>query len=74
MTDESAKKPRGFATMSKADVARFGARGGKAAHAKGVAHEFTSEEASAAGRIGGKVTQERKREMKNVNRKGVRSE
>jgi hypothetical protein len=74
MTDESAKKPRGFATMSKADVARLAARGGKAAHARGVAHEFTSEEASAAGRIGGKVTQERKREMKNVNREGVRSE
>jgi hypothetical protein len=27
--------------------------GGRAAHAKGTAHQFTSEEAAAAGRIGG---------------------
>ena len=31
-------------------------KGGKAAHVKGAAHEFTSEEGRAAGRIGGKAS------------------
>ncbi|HLZ64426.1 MAG TPA: hypothetical protein VKR06_46455 [Ktedonosporobacter sp.] len=38
--------------------------GGKAAHALGVAHKFTSEEAQAAGRIGGKVSGLRRRESR----------
>jgi len=36
--------------------------GGKAAHAKGTAHEFTSEQARAAGRKGGIATHRRKRD------------
>ncbi len=34
-------------------------RGGKAAHEKGTAHEFTSEEAKEAGRKGGKAAHKR---------------
>lgn len=36
-------------------------RGGKAAHEKGTAHEFTSEEAKEAGRKGGKAAHKKSR-------------
>jgi len=52
----SAEKPRsrrGFARMDRAEVRALASRGGKAAHEQGTAHEFTSEEARAAGRKGG---------------------
>jgi uncharacterized protein len=52
----SSDKPRsrrGFAGMDKAEVQELASRGGKAAHKLGTAHEFTSEEARAAGRKGG---------------------
>lgn len=44
---------RGFAGMDAAQVRALASRGGKAAHEQGTAHEFTSEEARAAGRKGG---------------------
>lgn len=48
-----AKKRRGFAVMDRAAVSAIASRGGKAAHAKGVAHQFNSDEAREAGRKGG---------------------
>ena len=39
---------------------RIASLGGKAAHAKGTAHEFTPEEARIAGRKGGLVSQRKK--------------
>jgi len=47
------KKKRGFATLSKERVREIASKGGKSAHEQGTAHEFTSEEAKAAGRKGG---------------------
>lgn len=44
---------KGFASMDKAKQREIASKGGKAAHAKGNAHEWTSEEARAAGRKGG---------------------
>jgi general stress protein YciG len=44
---------RGFASMDEERVREIASRGGKAAHEKGTAHEFTSEEAREAGRKGG---------------------
>ncbi len=41
---------RGFAKFTAEERKRIASLGGKAAHAKGTAHEFTSEEAAAAGR------------------------
>ncbi len=41
---------RGFAAMSKDEQKRIASLGGRAAHASGNAHQFTSEEARAAGR------------------------
>ncbi|MDB5895026.1 MAG: hypothetical protein JWQ88_2557 [Rhodoferax sp.] len=43
------KAARGFAAMDPAQQRRIASEGGRAAHASGNAHEFTSEEARAAG-------------------------
>jgi general stress protein YciG len=45
---------RGFASLSAERRSEIASLGGKAAHAKGNAHQFTSEEARAAGKKGGK--------------------
>ena len=50
------KKRRGFAAMSREKQREIASKGGKAAHEKGTAHEFTPEEASEAGRKGGQVS------------------
>jgi len=44
---------RGFASMDPARQREIASEGGRAAHASGNAHEFTSEEAREAGRKGG---------------------
>jgi uncharacterized protein len=45
--------PRGFAAMDPEKQRLIASAGGKAAHAAGTAHEWTSEEAREAGRKGG---------------------
>ncbi len=47
------KADRGFASMSRDKQQAIASKGGKAAHARGRAHEWTREEAVAAGRKGG---------------------
>lgn len=49
----SNKNKRGFASMDPMKQREIASKGGKAAHEKGTAHEFTSQEAAAAGRKGG---------------------
>ena len=44
---------RGFASMERSKQREIASKGGKAAHRKGAAHEWTREEAQAAGRKGG---------------------
>ncbi|HLG55568.1 MAG TPA: KGG domain-containing protein [Vicinamibacterales bacterium] len=56
--------PRGFASMSPARRREIASKGGKAAHAKGTAHEWSSEEAREAGRRGGKAAARRGRPRK----------
>ena len=51
-----APKPRGFAAMDPKLVSELAKRGGRAAHRAGTAHQFTSDEARAAGRKGGLAT------------------
>jgi uncharacterized protein len=46
---------RGFASMDPSKQREIASKGGKAAHAKGTAHEFTSDEARVAGRKGGEA-------------------
>lgn len=48
-----AKEDRGFASMDRSRQREIASRGGKAAHERGTAHEWTAEEARAAGRKGG---------------------
>jgi general stress protein YciG len=55
------RKPRGFAAIDRNLVREIARKGGKAAHAAGTAHEFTSEEARAAGRKGGQATHANRR-------------
>lgn len=55
-----AMKDRGFGSMPKEKVREIARKGGLAAHQKGTAHEWTSAEASAAGKKGGLSTQRRK--------------
>jgi general stress protein YciG len=50
---------RGFASMDPARQREIASQGGKAAHEKGTAHEFTSEEAREAGSKGGKAAHEK---------------
>ncbi len=47
---------RGFASMDAARQREIASQGGRAAHEKGTAHEFTSEEAREAGRKGGQAS------------------
>ena len=57
-----AKEDRGFASMDRSKQKEIASKGGKAAHQKGTAHEWTSEEAREAGRRGGKASRARRRE------------
>jgi general stress protein YciG len=50
------KERRGFASMSPEKQREIASKGGRAAHQKGTAHEWTSEEARTAGRKGGQVS------------------
>ena len=54
------KEDRGFASMDRNKQREIASKGGKAAHAKGVAHEWTREEAREAGRKGGKALHDRR--------------
>ena len=47
------KERRGFASMSREKQREIASKGGRAAHEKGTAHEWTPDEARAAGRKGG---------------------
>src|SRR5215212_5364994 len=52
---------RGFASMDPQRQREIASEGGRAAHEKGTAHEFTSEEAREAGRKGGQARSESNR-------------
>lgn len=50
------KERRGFASMTPEKQKEIASKGGRAAHQKGTAHEWTSDEARQAGRKGGQVS------------------
>ena len=58
-----AKEDRGFASMDRAKQREIASKGGKAAHQKGTAHEWTSDEAREAGRKGGMASHRRKQQQ-----------
>ena len=64
------KSLRGFASMDKTKQREIASKGGKAAHQKGTAHEFTPDEARAAGRKGGESVSRNRLHMSTIDRKG----
>jgi uncharacterized protein len=64
------KSTRGFASMSPERQREIARKGGKAAHEKGTAHEFTSEEARVAGRKGGQAVSKDRAHMALIGREG----
>jgi general stress protein YciG len=50
------KERRGFASMSPEKQREIASKGGRAAHEKGTAHEWSQDEARAAGRKGGQIS------------------
>ena len=69
-----AKEDRGFASMDRAKQREIASKGGKAAHQKGTAHEWTSEEAREAGRKGGMASHRRKQQQQNESGGGSQNE
>lgn len=64
------KLKRGFALLDSAQRVAIARAGGRAAHAQGTAHEFTTEEAAAAGRKGGKRVSVNRQHMATIGRRG----
>ena len=64
------KSRRGFASMDRTRQREIASKGGKAAHEKGTAHEFTPEEARVAGRKGGEAVSASREHMAHIGRKG----
>jgi uncharacterized protein len=56
MMNNERKERRGFASMSAEKQREIASKGGRAAHEKGSAHEWTADEARSAGRKGGQVS------------------
>lgn len=67
---ENRTRPRGFARMDADRQREIASAGGKAAHAAGMAHEFTPEEARAAGQRGGRKVSEDRAHMAAIGRRG----
>jgi len=69
----SDRNERGFAGMDDEKQREIAAEGGKAAHEKGTAHEFDSQEAREAGRKGGETVSQDREHMAEIGRKGGES-
>jgi general stress protein YciG len=60
----------GFAALDVEQRRQIASQGGRAAHQKGTAHEFTPEEARLAGRKGGESVSKDRTHMSQIGRKG----
>ena len=69
-SDIPPRSNRGFASMDRDKQREIASRGGKAAHAQGRAHEFTTDEARAAGRKGGEAVSRDREHMAMIGREG----
>lgn len=61
---------RGFAAMDEEKQRQIASKGGRAAHEKGTAHEFTSDEARLAGRKGGEAVSKNRQHMAQIGKRG----
>lgn len=62
------KSDRGFASMDPKKQREIASKGGKAVHAKGTAHEWNSEEARKAGKLGGVASHKNRKAMEAAGR------
>lgn len=67
------KSRRGFASMDPSRQREIASKGGRAAHEKGTAHEWSSEEARVAGRKGGVTVSRDRAHMAAIGREGGES-
>lgn len=71
MTEQNPRSSnRGFASMDQDKQRAIAAKGGRAAHASGNAHEFSPAEARAAGRKGGEAISRDRQHMATIGREG----
>ncbi len=71
MAENTSKRGRrGFASMDMEKRREIARKGGKAAHEKGTAHEFSSQEARQAGQKGGTIASQDREHMAEIGRKG----
>ena len=68
-----AEGKRGFASMDKERQKLIASQGGKAAHAKGSAHECTADEVRNAGRKGGRAVSQNREHTSAIGREGGKS-
>src|SRR4051812_30873771 len=61
---------RGVAAMDESKQRQIASKGGRAAHEKGTAHEFTPDEARLAGKKGGEAVSKNRQHMAEIGRKG----
>ena len=61
---------RGFAAMDQQKQREIASKGGRAAHVKGTAHQWSSDEARAAGRKGGETVSQNREHMSAIGRRG----
>ena len=64
---------RGFASMDPSRQKEIASKGGRAAHEKGTAHEWSSDEARAAGQKGGITVSRDRTHMATIGREGGES-
>ncbi len=64
------RSKRGFAAMDPEKQREIASMGGRAAHEKGTAHEFTVDEARRAGRRGGRIVSRDRDYMAEIGRRG----
>jgi general stress protein YciG len=67
------KSRRGFASMDRERQREIASKGGRAAHAKGTAHEWSSDEARVAGQKGGVAVSRDRAHMAAIGREGGES-
>ena len=67
---DAPKSNRGFASMDTSKQREIASKGGKAAHAQGLAHKFSVEEARSAGRKGGETVSRDRGHMAAIGRVG----
>lgn len=64
------KSKRGFASMDPEKQKEIASKGGRAAHARGTAHEWSIDEARRAGRKGGVIVSKDRDHMSAIGREG----